>query len=125
METSLYVDDLPRARSRKVSLQTLRDATWLLRRKFEPMMEAGNDDKLFHSVDMPLLSILAEMENHGVLLNCPLLNNLSVDFSGRMGALEEQVYSLAGERFNLNSPKQLGDVLFDRLGLKSGKKNIG
>jgi len=101
------------------------DATWLLRRKFEPLMAAGNDDKLFHSVEMPLLSILAGMENHGVLLDCKLLNSLSVDFSGRMGALEEQVFSLAGERFNINSPKQLGEVLFDRLGLKSGKKNKG
>ncbi|HXE96621.1 MAG TPA: DNA polymerase I [Dongiaceae bacterium] len=101
------------------------DATWLLRRKFEPLLAEGNDDRLFHTVEMPLLSILAEMENHGVLLDCALLNSLSVDFAGRMGALEEQVYSLAGERFNLNSPKQLGEVLFDRMGLKSGKKNKG
>jgi DNA polymerase-1 len=101
------------------------DATWLLRRKFEPLLAAGDDDKLFHTVDMPLLPILAEMENHGVLLDSTLLNSLSADFSGRMGAIEEQVYSLAGERFNLNSPKQLGEVLFDRMGLKSGKKNKG
>jgi DNA polymerase-1 len=101
------------------------DATWLLRRKFEPLLAAGGDDKLFHEVDMPLLPILAEMENHGVLLDSSLLNSLSGDFAGRMGAIEEQVYSLAGERFNLNSPKQLGEVLFDRIGLKSGKKNKG
>ncbi len=101
------------------------DATWLLRRKFEPLLAAGGDDKLFHEVDMPLLPILAEMENHGVLLDSTLLNSLSDDFARRMGAIEEQVYSLAGERFNLNSPKQLGEVLFDRMGLKSGKKNKG
>lgn len=101
------------------------DVTWLLRRKFGPMMATGNDDRLFHEVEMPLLSILAGMENHGVLLDCTLLNNLSADFSERMGTIEEQVFSLAGERFNLNSPKQLGEVLFDRLGLKSGKKNRG
>lgn len=101
------------------------DATWLLRRKFEPLLAAGGDDILFHSVEMPLVPILAGMENHGVLLDCALLNNLSADFAVRMGALEEQIFSLAGERFNLNSPKQLGEVLFDRLGLKSGKKNKG
>lgn len=101
------------------------DATWLLRRKFEPLLAAGGDDVLFHSVEMPLVPILAGMENHGVLLDCTLLNSLSADFSVRMGTLEEQVFSLAGERFNLNSPKQLGEVLFDRLGLKSGKKNKG
>jgi DNA polymerase-1 len=101
------------------------DATWLLSRKLEPLLAAGGDDVLFHTVEMPLASILAEMENHGVLLDCALLNSLSADFAGRMGVLEEQVYSLAGERFNINSPKQLGEVLFDRLGMKSGKKNKG
>ncbi|MGB9080338.1 MAG: DNA polymerase I [Desulfuromonadaceae bacterium] len=101
------------------------DATWLLHRKFEPLLVAGGDDKLFHEVEMPLVTILAGMENHGVLLDSTLLNGLSADFAGRMGALEEQIFSLAGERFNLNSPKQLGEVLFDRMGLKSGKKNKG
>jgi len=101
------------------------DATWLLRRKFEPLLAANNDDTLFHTVEMPLVTILAGMENHGVLLDCTLLNALSADFAGRMRTVEEQVFSLAGERFNLNSPKQLGEVLFDRMGLKTGKKTKG
>lgn len=101
------------------------DATWLLRKKFEPLLTAGNDDELFHTVEMPLVPILASMENHGVLLDCTLLSELSMDFAKRMGAVEEHIFSLAGERFNLNSPKQLGEVLFDRMGLKSGKKNKG
>ncbi|MDD2581845.1 MAG: DNA polymerase I [Desulfuromonadaceae bacterium] len=101
------------------------DATWLLRRKFEPLLAANNDEKLFHTVEMPLVPILAGMENHRVLLDCALLNTLSADFAGRMATVEEQIFSLAGERFNLNSPKQLGEVLFERMGLKTGKKNKG
>ncbi|MDD2847392.1 MAG: DNA polymerase I [Desulfuromonadaceae bacterium] len=101
------------------------DATWLLRRKFEPLLAADSADTLFHTVEMPLVTILAGMENHGVLLDCTLLNTLSADFAGRMGIVEEQVFSLAGERFNLNSPKQLGEILFDRMGLKTGKKTKG
>jgi DNA polymerase-1 len=101
------------------------DATWLLRRKFEPLLAAGHDDVLFHTVEMPLVAILAGMENHGVLLDCELMNNLSGDFAGRMRIVEEQIFALAGERFNLNSPKQMGEILFDRLGLKSGKKTRG
>jgi DNA polymerase-1 len=101
------------------------DATWLLHRKFAPLLAAGGDDVLFHSVEMPLVSILANMENHGVLLDCTLLNNLSTNFAGRMGVLEEGIFSLADERFNLNSPKQLGEVLFDRMGLQAGKKTKG
>ncbi|MBW4055578.1 MAG: DNA polymerase I [Proteobacteria bacterium] len=101
------------------------DATWLLRRKFEPLLAADNDDKLLHTIEMPLVPILAGMENHGVLLDCNLLNSLSIDFAERMRILEEHIFRLAGEPFNLNSPKQLGEVLFERLGLKTGKKTKG
>lgn len=101
------------------------DATWLLRRKFEPLLTADRLDELFHTVEMPLVSILAEMEQCGVLLDSTLLNRLSADFAARMTDLEDRIFELAGERFNLNSPKQLGEVLFERMGLKSGKKTKG
>lgn len=101
------------------------DATWLLRQKLEPMLAAANDDKLFHSVDMLLIPILAEIENHGVLLDTDLLNRLSADFAGRMQFLEKEIFLQAGESFNLNSPKQLGEILFDRMNLKTGKKTKG
>ncbi len=101
------------------------DASWLLRRKFEPLLATEGLDRLFHTVEMPLVPILGEMENCGVLLDSGLLNGLSTAFSGRMAEVEERIFDLAGERFNLNSPKQLGDVLFERMGLKSGKKTKG
>ena len=101
------------------------DATWLLRRKFEPLLAESGLADLFHSVEMPLVSILAEMEECGVLLDSALLNGLSSDFAARLVELEERIFELAGERFNLNSPKQLGEVLFERMGLKSGKKTKG
>jgi DNA polymerase-1 len=101
------------------------DATWLMRQKFAPQLAENCLEELFHGVEMPLVSILAEMENHGVLLDSPLLAGLSADFAGRMAIIEEQVFTLAGERFNLNSPKQLGEVLFERMGLKSVKKSKG
>ena len=101
------------------------DVTWLLRRKLEPLLVSGGDDVLLHSVEMPLMSILAGMENHGVLLDSTLLNALSADFSGRMKNEEERIFTLAGDRFNLNSPKQLGEILFEKMGLKTGKKTKG
>ncbi len=101
------------------------DATWLLRRKFELLLTSGGLAELFHSVEMPLVSILADMEDCGVLLDSALLNSLSADFATRMSDLENRIFELAGERFNLNSPKQLGEVLFERMGLKSGKKTKG
>ncbi|HIJ88702.1 MAG TPA: DNA polymerase I [Desulfuromonadales bacterium] len=101
------------------------DATWLLRRKFEPMLTASRLDTLFHTLEMPLVPILSVMENHGVLLDSTLLAGLSSDFAGRMTTLEEQVFTVAGTRFNLNSPKQLGEVLFEKMGLQTGKKTKG
>ncbi|HCE67239.1 MAG: DNA polymerase I [Geobacteraceae bacterium GWC2_55_20] len=101
------------------------DATWLLRRKFEPRLADEGLAGLFHDVEMPLAPILSEMEDCGVLLDSELLRGLSADFAERMAGLEERIFGLAGERFNLNSPKQMGDVLFERLGFKSGKKTKG
>jgi len=101
------------------------DATWLLRRKFEPQLAAEGLAGLFNDIEMPLVPILSEIEDCGVLLDSKLLNGLSGDFAARMADLEERIFGLAGERFNLNSPKQLGDVLFERLGLKNGKKTKG
>jgi DNA polymerase-1 len=101
------------------------DASWLLHRKFEPLLAAEGLAELFNFVEMPLVPILAEMEDYGVLLDSTLLNSLSADFAARMAELEERIFELASERFNLNSPKQLGEVLFERMGLKSGKKTKG
>jgi DNA polymerase-1 len=101
------------------------DATWLLRRKFEPTVVESGMENLFHSIEMPLVSILAKMENHGVLLDSRLLASLSTDFSARLAELEGRIFALANGPFNLNSPKQMGEVLFERMGLQSGKKTKG
>ena len=74
---------------------------------------------------MPLVTILADMENHGVLLDRAMLKELSDDFAIRLAELEGQIFAIAGAPFNLNSPRQLGEVLFERMGLKTGKKTKG
>ena len=101
------------------------DATWLLRRKFEPLLKESGLEPLFHNIEMPLVAILAEMEDHGVLLDTQLLAGLSTDFASRLAELEKRIFDLAGGPFNINSPKQMGEVLFERMGLKTGKKTRG
>ena len=101
------------------------DATWLLRRKFGPLLTENGVGTLFDRTEMPLVPILANMENRGVLLDTQLLAALSTDFSSRMAALEQRIFELAGISFNLNSPKQMGEVLFERMQLKTGKKTKG
>lgn len=79
-------------------------------------------DNLFHNVEMPLISVLAAMEKKGVLLDLKLFRRLSEETAQLMSLSEEKIYRLAGEKFNINSPKQLQVVLFDKLGLPRGRK---
>ncbi|HTP63872.1 MAG TPA: DNA polymerase I [Geobacteraceae bacterium] len=98
------------------------DATWLLHRLFLPCLAETEMERLFFDVEMPLVRILAEMELAGVKLDLPLLKKLSDGFGRELGELEQHIYRLAGTEFNINSPKQLGEVLFEKLKLPAGKK---
>jgi DNA polymerase-1 len=77
---------------------------------------------LFHDVEMPLTAVLAAMEKKGVLLDLQLFRSLSAELAQLLQLSEEKIYRLAGEKFNINSPKQLQVVLFEKLGLLRGKK---
>ena len=78
--------------------------------------------ELFYRVEMPLIPVLASMEKKGVLLDLPLLKTMSEEIEQLLSFSEEKIYRLAGERFNIASPKQLQSILFDRLGLPRGRK---
>jgi len=96
------------------------DVTWQLylylneRLDGEPLLA-----KLFHEVEMPLVEVLAEMEHNGVSLNTALLRSMSAELSEALEFLAERIYKEAGQVFNIDSPKQLAEILFDKLGLKS------
>ena len=98
------------------------DATWLLHRLFLPRLKELEMERLFFELEMPLVKILAEMELSGVKLDLPLLAKLSDGFGEQLAELERDIYRLSGMEFNINSPKQLGDVLFEKLKLPAGKK---
>lgn len=98
------------------------DATYLLHKLFLPRLAESGMERLFFELEMPLVKILAEMELYGVKLDLPLLQRLSDGFGGQLADLEREIFALAGGEFNVNSPKQLGEVLFERLQLQVGKK---
>ncbi len=79
-------------------------------------------DKLFTEIELPLIPVLAQMEYNGVKIDKEWLNSLSEKLGSRLDKITDQVYEIAGEEFNLNSPKQLGEILFDKLGLPVIKK---
>lgn len=77
---------------------------------------------VYEQLDRPLISILLQMEDAGIIVNEKGLTDLDAEFAKQMSSIEKEIYTLAGEEFNLSSPKQIGEVLFQKLGLK-GKKN--
>ncbi|MDE4454641.1 DNA polymerase I [Psychrobacter sp. DAB_AL62B] len=81
-----------------------------------------NNSKLLHELEIPTAEILCQMEAHGILIKRSFLNELSKRFDEEIIALEKRAYEVAGEEFNLGSPKQLGEMLFEKLGVAGGKK---
>lgn len=103
------------------------DITLRLKEKFDPTLKANGLEKLFDDVENPLIRVLTEMEFEGVRIDTASLAELSVLLEKESKEIEKQVYELAGVRFNLASPKQLGDVLFEKLKLdpKAKKTKTG
>ncbi len=93
--------------------------------RLRPLLETEGLDELFQQMEMPLMPVLAEMEMHGVRLDAQALADFSKEMDVRLFQAEEQIYQMAGERFNLNSPQQLGHILFEKLKLPQGKKTKG
>lgn len=98
------------------------ETTLRLKKIFAPRLEHEGLMKLFDDVEMPLLDVLMDCEMRGVCLDVPLLKDISDDFSRMMEGLERDIYESAGEEFNINSTKQLGEILFQKLGLKARRK---
>ena len=88
----------------------------------EPALHSLELSALFFEVEIPLIPILADMELAGISVSTSVLEELSVEFAGKLLLLEQEIYTLAGREFNIQSPKQLGAILFDELHLPSGRK---
>ncbi len=93
------------------------DITFQLKEHFLPELASAGTDKLFHDIEMPLLDVLAAMEIEGINLDEAFLNSLSGDLETDIAQLEKDIYEVAGEEFNIGSPKQLGIILFEKLQL--------
>ena len=82
-----------------------------------------NQIDLFKNIEMPLINVLADMEITGIKVDENELKKMGEEFTVKLELLEKEIYNLAGTEFNINSPKQLGEILFDKLQLAKGKKN--
>ena len=91
------------------------DITLQLKNKLEPELKKHECEKLFYEIEMPLMPVLAEMEMNGVCLDTESLAETNKQFTQRMLEIEQRIYELAGQQFNIASPKQVGEILFDKL----------
>ena len=98
------------------------DITFQLKQNFSPILDKAETKKLFDEIEIPLIPVLAAMELEGINLDVPFLKSMSVEMAIESNALEQKIYETAGEKFNLASPKQLGDVLFDKMKIGGAKQ---
>ncbi len=98
------------------------DVTLRLHKILKPGLAREKVTTVYETMERPLVPVLAAMERRGILVDRDHLSRMSNQFSQKMAQLEDEIHELAGEKFNVGSPKQLGEVLFDKMGLEGGKK---
>ena len=98
------------------------DITLRLWQHFKPSLHRAQVTTVYETLERPLVPVLAEMERTGIKVDRDTLSRMSNAFSQKMAGLEDEIYELAGRKFNVGSPKQLGEILFDEMGLEGGKK---
>ncbi len=101
------------------------DITGRLHRLLKPRLVKEKVVGVYETIERPLIPVLVEMEAHGIKVDAVELKRLSDDFAYRLVDLEKKIHALAGREFNVASPKQLGEVLFDEMGMAGGKKGKG
>ena len=118
-EEQLSLDAVPQKDSGLSRRAQLIRARW---KHYAAQLEENRMTGLMEEIELPLIRVLAGMQHEGMQLDSARLEAFGRSISGEISQLEEQIYSIAGRTFNISSPKQLGQVLFEDLGLKAGKK---
>ncbi|WP_341245769.1 DNA polymerase I [Nereida ignava] len=98
------------------------DITLRLWQYFKPRLHRSQVTKVYETLERPLVPVLAQMERTGVQVDRDTLSRMSNAFAQKMAGLEDEIHKLAGRSFNVGSPKQLGEILFDEMGIEGGKK---
>jgi len=98
------------------------DLTCQLKERVEDELNQRQMMSLYKKLELPLVKVLLHVERNGIYIDVPYLKEMSTEVAGLIAQLEQEIYALAGEEFNLNSPKQMGHILYTKLGIKAGKK---
>jgi DNA polymerase I len=98
------------------------ESTWRLKEMLGPELDTHQQAELFYEIEMPLIDVLIDMEKTGIALDVGLLEEVSRQLAAEITELENEIYEQAGQRFNINSPRQMADILFEELKLPAGRK---
>jgi len=98
------------------------DVTLRLWKLFKPRLHSARVTRVYESLERPMVHVLADMEKTGIKVDRDTLSRMSNTFAQKMAGLEDEIHQMAGETFNVGSPKQLGEIMFDKLGYEGGKK---
>ena len=120
-KTAVTFDKVPLDRATHYAAEDA-DITLRLWMLFKERLAREHKTTVYQTLERPLVPVLANMEREGILVDRAVLARLSGEFAASGAEIEKQTYELAGERFNIGSPKQLGDILFGRMGLPGGRK---
>lgn len=120
-KSAITFDKVPLADAVKYAAEDA-DITLRLWQLFKPQLHRVGVTKVYETLERPLVPVLAAMERSGVKVDRDTLSRMSNAFAQKMAGLEDEIYELAGRKFNVGSPKQLGEILFDEMGLEGGKK---
>ncbi len=120
-KTAITFDRVPIDRAAPYAAEDA-DVTLRLWRLFRPQLHRARVTTVYETLERPLIPVLAQMEMAGVKVDRDTLSRMSNAFAQKMAGLEHEIHELAGERFNVGSPKQLGEILFDKMSLDGGKR---
>ena len=121
----LYYENLKKNNFSDIELEMVKRSRYLFSIKDEHIKELEDSYalSLYQNIEMPLLYVLADMEKTGIICNKDILKDMSLELDVKLELLTKEIYNLAGIEFNISSPKQLGEVLFEKLEIAKGKKN--
>ncbi|MBU3260695.1 DNA polymerase I [Roseovarius sp. PS-C2] len=120
-KSAITFDRVPVAEAVKYAAEDA-DITLRLWLTFKPQLHVEKVTTVYETLERPLSPVLARMERNGIKVDRETLSRMSGKFAQKMAELEEEIHELAGRKFNVGSPKQLGEILFDEMGLEGGKK---
>jgi len=120
-KSAITFDRVPIEQATKYAAEDA-DITLRLWQLFKPRLHASKVTRVYEGLERPLIPVLAQMERTGIKVDRDTLSRMSNAFAQKMAALESEIHEMAGEAFNVGSPKQLGEIMFDKLGYEGGKK---